>query len=58
MDVVSDEELVRRIRKWAEGMVNCSHELCSIAESHAEEKYGEEVLDILEGGGPKWLKED
>lgn len=39
--------LLEKIRKWANGMVTCTHQMCSFAESFAEEKYGQQVLDIL-----------
>jgi len=42
------QQCVVDIRKWAMGMVNCSHALCSIAEAGYEERYGNEVLKIIE----------
>ena len=38
-----------KLRKWAESKIGCSHDLCSLHESIYEEKYGREVLDILDG---------
>lgn len=35
------------VRKWAESMVHCTHELCSISEATHEEMFGQDVLDIL-----------
>ena len=52
---MNDEQRVAKIRKWAESMVNCSHGLCSLAESCYEERYGREALDILEGK-PLWYE--
>lgn len=37
------------IEEWANQMVSCTHELCSTMEAIYEEKYGQEVLDLLEG---------
>ena len=38
---------VKLIEEMALSMVNCSHGLCSIAESIYEEKFGKQVLDII-----------
>ncbi len=50
---MTDADKIARIRKWAEGLVNCCHGLCSMAESSYEEKFGQEALDILDGK-PLW----
>lgn len=44
---MTDSEKIAQIRTWAEELVNCSHRLCSMAESVYEEKFGQEILDIL-----------
>lgn len=37
------------VRKWAESMVHCTHELCSVSEATYEEVFGQDILDILNG---------
>ena len=38
---------VEEIEKWALHMINCSHGLCTISELIYEERFGQEVLDII-----------
>jgi hypothetical protein len=48
-DIKSYIEVIKKIREWAQEKVNCSHELCSLEEGCYEEKFGQEILDILDG---------
>ena len=53
--LLNEAAKIEKVRKWAENMVNCGHQLCSMAESCYEERFGQEALDILDGK-PLWYE--
>jgi len=47
--ILSDMEIIRRVRKYAESLINCKHGMCSITEAAYEERFGAVFLAILDG---------
>ena len=42
---VTNSDILMEFQKMGESLVNCSHGMCSMAESVHEEKYGKMILN-------------